>query len=193
MIEIYFDGSCGPTNPDGDMGVGVVVKENGQIIDSYSAKITRKDFGKTTTNNVAEYCAFLKALELAGKHNKKCTIMGDSKLVIDQMRGFWKIKFGAYSELAHEAKEIYESMLDIVHRIKWIPREENTEADALSTGNQIKRVEGTNEYTDYEWRPLRDITTYELAVCMGYLMNKKPISIYDIQSRKTIFRHFFFK
>lgn len=133
MIEIYFDGSCEPTNPDGNMGIGCLAKYKGENIEVFAQHIPRDRFRKTTTNNVAEYLGFLKALEFCRKHtDKECFIMGDSKFVVNQMNGRWKINDGKpYSPYARQAaQELLE--LNNVKKIRWIPREMNFEADGLS-------------------------------------------------------------
>ncbi len=86
MRKIQFDGAAIP-NP-GEMGIGVVLIENSNIITSISKKLPDKG-----TNNIAEYTALLtgilKALELGWK---EVSIEGDSELVINQVNGTWSIK-----------------------------------------------------------------------------------------------------
>ena len=85
MKKIQFDGAAVP-NP-GKMGIGVVLIEDKRKIAKISKKLPDKG-----TNNIAEYTALLtgltKALELGWKH---IIIEGDSKLVINQVKGAWKI------------------------------------------------------------------------------------------------------
>ena len=85
MKKIQFDGAVIP-NP-GEMGIGVVLIENSTIITTISRKLPT-----IWTNNIAEYNALLtgisKALELGWKH---VFIEGDSKLVVNQVNGTWKV------------------------------------------------------------------------------------------------------
>jgi len=83
------------------------------------------------TNNVAEYRAVLAAIELANEiaPEARLFIRMDSKLVVEQMSGRWKIKHDAMSELSVlVAKAIGKRQVDF----EWIPREQNTRADALA-------------------------------------------------------------
>lgn len=152
MLEIYFDGSCAPINPDGDIGIGVVVKRNNETIDSYSKKITRKQYGSTTTNNLAEYMAFHKALEFVSQYNEICTIKGDSDFVVKQMNGLWKIShkhIKPYTALAILCYAKYRECRNLVKELVWIPRELNSEADKLSTSGNVTD-DNVYDWKDYE-------------------------------------------
>lgn len=125
MKKIQFDGAAIP-NP-GEMGIGAVLIENSNIITKISKKLPNNG-----TNNIAEYTALLtgisKASELGWKH---VMIEGDSKLVINQVKGAWKIdKEHLKSLYAQVVKEL--SKFDS-YTIKWIPREENSIADELAS------------------------------------------------------------
>lgn len=82
----------------------------------------------TATNNVAEYSGMLagvrRALEL--DPNAHLTIRMDSKLVVEQMMGRWKIKHPAMAELAHEARLL---LTGTPVRFEWVPRLQNGRAD----------------------------------------------------------------
>lgn len=83
------------------------------------------------TNNVAEYSGMLagvrRALEL--EPNAHLTVRMDSKLVVEQMMGRWKIKHPAMAELAHEARLL---LTGTPVRFQWVPRLENSRADACA-------------------------------------------------------------
>lgn len=153
-IVVFFDGSIEP-NPNGTMGLGVVVfqtegfiiEQTGKVpktsyksckrIYSFYDKINPGERGfKTTTNNIAEYLAFQHALEFIRDNEvKKAFIFGDSNMVIQQMKGAWKIGRGAYVNTAIHCDEMLNYL--IVHKkveviINWIPREFNSVADNLS-------------------------------------------------------------
>jgi len=134
-IVCFFDGACEPRNPGGNMGLGAVIYINGKEIDSYSYFVAAHE---TNTSNVAEYGALtwlLKTLLAMQLNEKVINIYGDSKLVIMQMTGRWRIKFGYYVEYALECKELIKSFKNL--SLKWIPREQNTFADQLSKGEMI--------------------------------------------------------
>jgi ribonuclease HI len=131
----YFDGACEPTNPGGVESYGAVIFENGEKIWEESGLVARNDRQEhETTNNVAEYCGLLAILEYLlekGRNHERIEIRGDSKLVIHQMFGKWKIREGVYVPYALEAKELLVLHFQFTTG-RWIRREENSLADELS-------------------------------------------------------------
>ncbi len=84
----------------------------------------------TATNNVAEYRGLVAGLELAREHapGAQIEVRMDSKLVIEQMAGRWKIKHAAMRDLAAQARALAQDVTDWV----WVPRAQNAAADALA-------------------------------------------------------------
>ena len=83
------------------------------------------------TNNVAEYRGMLEGLRRAYDLDPGASVhvRMDSKLVVEQMTGRWRIKHPDMQHLAREAREV------IGQRhvtFEWIPRAENSRADALA-------------------------------------------------------------
>ena len=113
-------------NP-GSSGSGAI------IIDAQTGEVVREisEYIGITTNNVAEYKALRAGIQevLRLDANARVTVRMDSKLVIEQMRGVWKIKHPDMRALADEIFELTES-LDVEY--EWIPRELNSRADALA-------------------------------------------------------------
>lgn len=126
-IEIYFDGSCQPVNPGGRAGFGWIAYSDGQTIGQNYGFIGE---GEAMSNNVAEYGAVLDAMEWADAKfpESLITFIGDSRLVVDQLSGRMKIKRGLYIHYAFKARMRKRSHWEF----KWIPREQNQEADILS-------------------------------------------------------------
>lgn len=85
----------------------------------------------TATNNVAEYRGLIAGLELAREHtpDAQIEVRMDSKLVVEQMAGRWKIKHPDMKPLALEAQVIARELLPITWT--WVPRAQNKAADAL--------------------------------------------------------------
>ncbi|WP_433501526.1 bifunctional RNase H/acid phosphatase [Sphaerimonospora sp. CA-214678] len=113
-------------NP-GPAGFGAVVKD---AADQVLAEVA-ESIG-TATNNVAEYrglIAGLRALLELGAEGARVEVRMDSKLVIEQMAGRWKVKHEGLRPLALEAG-------DLARRFRvtwrWIPREQNRHADRLA-------------------------------------------------------------
>ena len=83
------------------------------------------------TNNEAEYYALLKALELivekaTGKSPGNiggALVRSDSKLVVNQVNGEWRVEDERLMELSSQAREMIEKLGSI--RLEWVPREEN--------------------------------------------------------------------
>src|ERR1039458_937433 len=87
------------------------------------------------SNNVAEYAGVLQILKyLSYRPPGRVTIHGDSKLVINQLNGRWRIRKGLYLSIAVEAKELLAHLKGLGWQITccWIPRTQNEECDALS-------------------------------------------------------------
>ena len=110
-------GSRGKPGPSGS-GAIVVDAATGLVIREIS------EFIGIATNNVAEYRALKAALEEVHRINPlaKVRVRMDSKLVIEQMSGNWKIKHPDMRALAIEVQQLTAG-LNISY--EWIPREEN--------------------------------------------------------------------
>lgn len=136
-FHCYFDGACEPYNPQGAMGIGAVVYDKGDKIFEHSGF---EDYYFANTNNVAEYKAVNCIFDFL-IHEKlfdnEILVMGDSKLVINQLTKRWKIKGGMYASEARKAQEYAKQFSDIYYQ--WIPREINDVADELSVRELVKR------------------------------------------------------
>lgn len=121
---LYADGAA-RGNP-GPAGSGAVLLDaDGHVI----AELTK--FLGVTTNNVAEYNALIIGLEEAQRRGvDEIDIRMDSLLVVQQMRGLWKIKHPSMKPLALRAGELLASFP--TYSIAHVPREDNAIADALS-------------------------------------------------------------
>ncbi len=85
------------------------------------------------TNNVAEYTAAgcaVKAYRELGRQGP-LLLHGDSKLVVEQMQGNWRVKGGAYVRVYRRLRELL-SEVDFEVRWAWVPRDRNQVADDLS-------------------------------------------------------------
>jgi ribonuclease HI len=137
VITAHFDGGCWP-NPNGRASYGAVIRRDGRTIWRASGAVP--DRGAGTSNNLAEYAglvAVLRYLLDTGLSGERILIIGDSQLVIRQMFGRWRIKRGRYAEVAHEAKNLLAQFPRIEG--KWVPRQRNTTADALSKAALTRR------------------------------------------------------
>ncbi len=121
---LYADGA--PRGNPGPPGAGgVLPATNGHVL----AELTK--FLGTATNNIAEYNGFILGLEEAKRRGvDEIEVRMDSKLVVEQMNGRWKIKHPNMKPLAVRAGELWASFSR--RSISHVPREENLIADALS-------------------------------------------------------------
>jgi probable phosphoglycerate mutase len=121
---LYADG--GARGNPGPAGIGILLVDlDGNVLGEVARGIG------VTTNNVAEYTALIEGLELA--HAKGATeidVRLDSKLVVHQVLGEWKIKNDTLRRLAAKA----ESLLRRFERksLSHVPREQNAAADKLA-------------------------------------------------------------
>lgn len=87
--------------------------------------------GHKATNNVAEYHGLLRGLEAAAELGaSEVEFYMDSKLVVEQINGRWKIKHPDMRELALQARQIIGGFASF--SLDWVPREKNRVADKLS-------------------------------------------------------------
>lgn len=136
----YFDGCCEPKNPGGNMGIGATFRCEGQEIFKHSSFVKQ---ASNNTNNIAEYMAFEQLLDWLEANkicDRKIHICGDSKLVICQMLGQWKMNGGYYIPYARRCKEKLAQLREknkLSFTLQWVPREQNHYADELSKAQLI--------------------------------------------------------
>ena len=111
-------------NP-GPAAIGVVLRdEGGEVLGEVGETI-----GKAT-NNVAEYRALLRGIELAAEHGAtELELIGDSELVVRQVEGRYKVKNAGMKELHEEVKRALRGFDS--WSIRHVRRAENADADRL--------------------------------------------------------------
>ncbi len=129
-IVLYFDGSCGPTNPGGTARYGWrITKGDTTIAEGFGTE------ARNSTSNVAEWAAVehgLRALRKKVKPvPKRITIRGDSQLVVNQLNGKWRVRASHLIPYKERCDELLKNMR-CKCRAQWIPRRENEAADLLS-------------------------------------------------------------
>ena len=129
---IYTDGASSG-NP-GPSGIGVVIEIDGQ-------KKTLSEYIGETTNNVAEYTALVRALQLA--HQRRVgsvEVFTDSELLVKQLNGQYRVRNEGLLPLYRKVISLLKSFKS--SKITHIPREQNREADRLSK-DAIKKARNT--------------------------------------------------
>ncbi len=98
------------------------------------------------TNNVAEYRGLIAGLELYLEHtpDAELEVRMDSKLVIEQMAGRWKVKHPDMRPLAIQAQQL----APFGTQWTWVPRERNKAADRLA--NQAMDAAARGEVYDVD-------------------------------------------
>jgi ribonuclease HI len=122
-IQIFTDGAA-RGNP-GPAGIGIVIRNDEKILVEVS------DFIGKTTNNVAEYMAFIRGLEEAldmGERNIE--VFSDSELLVKQINDEYKVKNSGLVPLFHHAKSLTHKFKHC--RVYHTAREENKLADKLA-------------------------------------------------------------
>ncbi|MCF6510077.1 bifunctional RNase H/acid phosphatase [Blastococcus sp. MG754426] len=114
-------------NP-GPAGYGALVRDadTGRVLAERAASVGR------ATNNVAEYGGLVAGLQAALDldASAEVEVRMDSKLVVEQMSGRWKIKHPDMQQLALQARAIARKLGGV--RYTWVPRAQNGAADALA-------------------------------------------------------------
>ncbi len=112
-------------NP-GPASYGVVLRApDGKPLESLGKYIGRH------TNNVAEYYALIAALDYAAaKGIRRLRVYSDSQLIVNQMKGLYKVKHPDLRPLHERAKKQAASLEAFT--IQYVPREENHDADAAA-------------------------------------------------------------
>lgn len=127
MREFVVEADGGSRGNPGPAGYGAVVSDaaTGETLAEAAEYIG------VATNNVAEYRGLLAGLRAARDLDPEAGVhvRMDSKLVIEQMSGRWKIKHPAMKPLAAEAATVFPPG-QVTY--EWIPRERNTHADRLA-------------------------------------------------------------
>ena len=125
-LLIQADG--GSRGNPGTAGYGAVVLDavTGEVLAEVSEAIGH------ATNNVAEYSGLVAGLRAAGKLAPGATaeVRMDSKLVVEQMSGRWRIKHPDLRPLAAQARQAAQALGRVTYT--WVPRERNTHADRLA-------------------------------------------------------------
>ena len=124
--SVVVEADGGSRGNPGPSAYGAVLRdrESGDVLAERSATIG------TTTNNVAEYHGLIAGLELAVEHAPGAVVevRMDSKLVVEQMSGRWKVKHPSMRPLAARAAELAPTGTTYT----WVPRDENAHADRLA-------------------------------------------------------------
>ena len=122
-LTVNVDG--GARGNPGPAAVGVVIRDaDGGVLEEIGERIGR------ATNNVAEYRALLLGIERAAALGaKELELVGDSELIVRQVKGEYKVRDASMRELHAKVKRALRSFDR--WSIRHVRREQNAEADRL--------------------------------------------------------------
>ncbi|SFC67682.1 bifunctional RNase H/acid phosphatase [Streptomyces aidingensis] len=140
--ELIVEADGGSRGNPGPAGYGAVVRDaaTGRVLAETAGFLGR------ATNNVAEYRGLIAGLRAAHELDPRAGIRVrmDSKLVVEQMSGRWKVRHPDIRPLVAEARAVRPGG---TVRYEWIPRERNKHADRLANEAMDAGRRGQ------EWRP----------------------------------------
>jgi len=124
VLRLFTDGAA-RGNP-GPAGLGISIEDDGGL----KLRTLHKWLG-IATNNEAEYHALIEGLKAVRSWNPdRLEVRLDSKLVVEQIEGRFKVKEPRLKELHAMAKALYEEFPN--REIKHVDREQNRRADLLA-------------------------------------------------------------
>ncbi len=126
--RLVVEADGGSRGNPGPAGYGALVRDaaTGKVLAERAASVGR------ATNNVAEYGGLVAGLQAALDldASAQVEVRMDSKLVVEQMSGRWKIKHPDMQQLALQARKIARQLGGVTYT--WVPRAQNGAADALA-------------------------------------------------------------
>lgn len=137
-MKVIVEADGGSRGNPGPAGYGTVVWS----ADRAEVLAEAKESIGVATNNVAEYRGLLAGLtEAARVGAAEVAVFMDSKLVVEQMAGRWKVKHPDLITLHTQARALA-AQFDHV-RYSWIPRAKNSHADRLANEAMDAAANGT--------------------------------------------------
>jgi ribonuclease H / adenosylcobalamin/alpha-ribazole phosphatase len=144
--RLIVEADGGARGNPGPAGYGAVVIDaaSGEVLAELTEGIGH------ATNNVAEYRGLIAGLEAAARlaPGAAVEVRMDSKLVIEQMSGRWKIKHPVLVPLARAAQDAARGLGQVTYA--WVPRERNRRADKLANDAMDSSKRLTRGATDRE-------------------------------------------
>ena len=126
-MKVLVEADGGSRGNPGPAGYGAVVFS----ADRKAVLVESKEAIGRATNNVAEYRGLIAGLEAAAESGAtEVAVSMDSKLVVEQMTGRWRVKHPDLIPLNQRAKDVAAQFDRVTYA--WIPRAKNSHADRLA-------------------------------------------------------------
>ena len=128
MRRLIVEADGGSRGNPGPAGYGALVRDAGTM----EVLAAESEYIGIATNNVAEYSGLIAGLRAAARIDPHAAVRVrmDSRLVVEQMSGRWKIKHPDMKPLAATAAEAARGFGATTY--EWVPRERNKDADRLA-------------------------------------------------------------
>src|SRR5579875_3800624 len=128
MRTLIVEADGGSRGNPGPAGYGALVRDaaTGEVLAEESESLG------VATNNVAEYSGLIAGLRAVARIDPHASVevRMDSKLVVEQMSGRWRVKHPDMRPLAQAAAELAGGLGSVTYT--WVPRERNKHADRLA-------------------------------------------------------------
>ncbi len=123
-VEATLNIDGGSRGNPGPASYAVVLSQTGRPV------IEEADTIGTATNNVAEYTALVRGLEIAAQQGvRQVHVLSDSELLVKQMNGEYRVKNAELQELYRQASELRKEFQAVT--LAHVRREQNKRADFL--------------------------------------------------------------
>lgn len=139
VSRVVAEADGGSRGNPGPAGYGAVVfsADRSQVLAERRASLG------IATNNVAEYNGLIAALSAARDVGaREVAVRMDSKLVVEQMSGRWKVKHPDMIPLQRQAAQLAREFDSVTYQ--WIPRAQNSHADGLANEAMDAAAEGVD-------------------------------------------------
>ncbi len=169
--NVIVEADGGSRGNPGTAGYGAVIWD----ADHVAVLAERREYLGVTTNNVAEYRGLIAGLAAAAELGARIVeVRMDSKLVVEQMSGRWKVKHAAMIPLAERARQLVAGFERV--SFQWIPREQNSHADRLAN-EAMDDAEVVAE--------VREADTADSAVGGGAAREPEPSWVDDVADTRS--------
>lgn len=142
-LHLFTDG--GSRGNPGQAAIACIIEDplRGDILKEHAEVIG------VATNNVAEYRALIKGLELSRQYHPNRLICHlDSELIVKQLNGEYRVRMPSLQVFVEEIRALTQDFPDVV--FMFVPREDNYRADAL-----VNRVLDAHPSPSYQKQPKR--------------------------------------
>ncbi|MEY4418145.1 MAG: hypothetical protein RIQ88_583 [Actinomycetota bacterium] len=159
MNKVIIEADGGSRGNPGPAGSGCL------LIDAQTNDILAEAaiFIGVSTNNVAEYQAVLTGIQLANElaQESELLIRMDSKLVIEQLSGNWKVK---HENMVDMFQQVITALGKRKVSFEWIPREQNSRADKLANQAMDAEISEIRKYSGKQSDSAIDVKTVSSEV-----------------------------